>query len=109
MDQVVLDPAVLQTAIGTRNDLLVGGEEANPMKARRYAAYRQFTQMRYGTLTSGQRVVIPSVTWRIRDQFPDPEGRYVGFLPVSSSLRTINGSPVSIHHEPSVGKAARVG
>ncbi|XP_059384748.1 P2X purinoceptor 7-like isoform X3 [Carassius carassius] len=48
----------------------------------RYLAYRSFVSWCWGYLGRSVRVVIPScVVNRIRLQFPDPAGQYVGFRP----------------------------
>ncbi|XP_026103244.1 P2X purinoceptor 7-like [Carassius auratus] len=48
----------------------------------RYLAFRSFVSWCWGYLGRSVRVVIPScVVNRIRLQFPDPAGQYVGFRP----------------------------
>ncbi|XP_045925772.1 P2X purinoceptor 7 isoform X1 [Micropterus dolomieu] len=48
----------------------------------KHLAYRSFVSWCWGYLGRSVRVVIPScVVLRIRQQFPDPEGQYVGFRP----------------------------
>uniref|UniRef100_A0A803JMB7 Uncharacterized LOC116408826 n=2 Tax=Xenopus tropicalis TaxID=8364 RepID=A0A803JMB7_XENTR len=47
----------------------------------RKAAYRSFTAWMYGYLGGNNRKPIPScVVNKIRESFPDPNGRYTGFL-----------------------------
>ncbi|XP_078025797.1 P2X purinoceptor 7-like [Epinephelus lanceolatus] len=48
----------------------------------RYLAYRSFVSWCWGFLARRVRVVLPAcVVLRIRQEFPDEEGRYVGFRP----------------------------
>ncbi|XP_054759764.2 P2X purinoceptor 7-like [Lytechinus pictus] len=49
-------------------------------KSYRYASYRLFTYLVHGYLGRGVRKVIPScVVSRIRQEFPQPSGVYIGF------------------------------
>lgn len=49
----------------------------------RYCAYRCFVSWCWGWLGQRVRVVLPScVVLKIRQEFPDAEGQYVGFRPV---------------------------
>ena len=51
-----------------------------PAKAYRYAAYRNFTYFVHTRLGKGVRRRIPAcVIRRIREQFPAPDGMYVGY------------------------------
>ncbi|XP_016383292.1 P2X purinoceptor 7 [Sinocyclocheilus rhinocerous] len=48
----------------------------------RYLAYRSFVSWCWGYLGWNVRVVIPScVVHRIRQEYPDPTGQFVGFRP----------------------------
>ncbi|KAI2664086.1 P2X purinoceptor 7 [Labeo rohita] len=48
----------------------------------RFLAYRSFVSWCWGFLGQRIRVVLPScVVRRIRAEFPDSQGRYVGFRP----------------------------
>ncbi|XP_041420024.1 P2X purinoceptor 7-like [Xenopus laevis] len=56
-------------------------KQAAYMRGIRRAAYRSFTTWVYGYLGTGNRKVIPScIVTAIRAAFPDPKGKYVGFL-----------------------------
>lgn len=58
----------------------------------RYLAYRSFVSWCWGYLGRSVRVVIPScVVNRIRLQFPDPAGQYVGFRPPLDWIVTHGG------------------
>ncbi|XP_035679340.1 glycine-rich protein DOT1-like isoform X2 [Branchiostoma floridae] len=85
MDLYVLDQPVLRIARWARNDVLAlqdGDEPGADLRGFRHAAYRQWVLWHYGRLGQGNRVVVPScVTFRIRDEFPDPLRQYTGYIP----------------------------
>ncbi|XP_041443287.1 P2X purinoceptor 7-like isoform X2 [Xenopus laevis] len=56
-------------------------KEDKYMRGLRQATYRSFSVWIYGYLGTGVRKVIPScAVHAIRDAYPDPNGKYVGFL-----------------------------
>ncbi|XP_062581904.1 uncharacterized protein LOC134243685 [Saccostrea cucullata] len=80
-DVLILNEAVLALARLYRQGILAQPEDEDRNKANRHTAYRQFVLWHHGKLGAGNRRVIPSCCiWKIRDQFPDRFGNYVGFL-----------------------------
>uniref|UniRef100_A0AAV2K1X3 P2X purinoreceptor 7 intracellular domain-containing protein n=1 Tax=Knipowitschia caucasica TaxID=637954 RepID=A0AAV2K1X3_KNICA len=56
--------------------------EHKKSKRLRFVAYRSIVSWCWGQLGARIRVVIPAcAVLRIRQDFPDPDGQYVGFLP----------------------------
>ena len=76
---ICLDRDILEICIKARSD--IQAEEFNfSMESFRKAAYRQFALWRYGKLGRGNGRVIPScAVLKIRDTYPAPHGRYMGF------------------------------
>lgn len=49
----------------------------------RHCAYRQYISWRCGVPPSDSVPVVPSCcVWRVRAEFPSPDGEYSGFTPV---------------------------
>ncbi|XP_067290072.1 P2X purinoceptor 7 isoform X2 [Pseudorasbora parva] len=81
-EPVALNPYVLQAVYGTFRQFF--GEMTNPTlnSAYRHLAYRNFVRWCWGYLGRHIRVVIPScAVTRIRQQFPEQNENYIGFLP----------------------------
>ena len=76
---VALDRSVLSVAIISRSDVFADDPDYSPASYRK-AAYRQFIMWYHGHLGRGNRRVVPScVVWRVRDEYPAPDGNYLGF------------------------------
>ena len=80
---IVLDELVLEVAARHRDDVLAQPSDQDYNRGRTHTTYRQYTLWRqHGYLRTGNRRVVPSCcVWRIRGTYPDPLGRYVGFMP----------------------------
>ena len=76
---ICLDRDILEVCIKARCD--IRADEFNfSMESFRKAGYRQFALWRYGKLGRGNRRVIPAcAVRRIREHYPAPDGRYMGF------------------------------
>jgi hypothetical protein len=82
--QKIVDPFVINLARKLRQDILVYAEEGDIHKNMRHTAHRQFVLWRYGRLGAGNRQVIPSCcVQRIREAYPDPNGSYTGYMPLT--------------------------
>ena len=80
MDLYVLDPGVLAIARRYHQQVMAEGADQDTNRGYRWAGYTQYTLHQHGRLGAGNRIPIPSCcVWRIRDSFPDPNGRYEGF------------------------------
>lgn len=86
MDLYILNAGNLRLARRVWNDLRAevdAIEEGETNRQFRHAAYRNFVVWQYGILGPGNRVVIPSCcVTKVREVYPDPNGIYVGFIPV---------------------------
>jgi hypothetical protein len=52
-----------------------------------FASYQMFTRAKLGYIGKGNRVQLPPcVSSGIRNQFPDPNQSYVGFIPRTNEL-----------------------
>lgn len=76
---ICLDRDILEVCIKARCD--IRADEFNfTMESFRKAAYRQYALWTYGKLGRGNRRVIPACVVRmIRQSYPAPDGRYMGF------------------------------
>ena len=85
MDLYIIQPGVLNMAVGIWNDVRAQNVAQNHNERNRqlrYAAYRNFVMWQHGVLGSGNRVVVPScAVIRIRRSYPDSGGQYRGWLP----------------------------
>ena len=79
LDNICLDRDILEVCIKARCD--IRADEFNfPVESFRKAAYRQFAVWKYGKLGRGNRRVLPACAVRmIRQAYPSPDGRYMGF------------------------------
>lgn len=78
-NNICLDRDILEVCIKARCD--IRADEFNfSMESFRKAAYRQFALWKYGKLGRGNRRVLPACAVRmIRQAYPSPDGRYMGF------------------------------
>lgn len=75
----VLDTTVLSIVTVNTSEICVEDPEYTPLSYRK-AAYGQWVLWQHGYLGRGTRRVIPScVVWAVRDRYPSPDGRYLGF------------------------------
>ena len=76
---VVLDTNVLSIAIVDRSDVYADDPDYSPASYRK-SAYRQWILWQHGYLGRANRRVVPScVVWTVRNLYPSPDGRYLGF------------------------------
>ena len=78
-NSICLDRDILEVCIKAR--FVYRADEFNfAMESFRKAAYRQFALWKYGKLGRGNRRVLPAGAVRmIRQAYPSPDGRYMGF------------------------------
>ena len=79
-----INRSVLTVCILDRNDFYgdEDGDEAFSPANYRKAGYRQCILYRHGFLGRGNRKVVPScAVWKIKDNYPAPDNRYLGFRP----------------------------
>ena len=77
---IVLDPSVLSIARAQVKDIL-GFEDQDENTAFRYQAYRQHTLWVQGRLGRRSAKVVPSCcTKKIREKYPNIDGKYVPFF-----------------------------
>ena len=79
-DGVALDRSDLSVAIISRSDLFAADPDYSPASYQK-AAYCLFVMRYHGHLGRGNQLVVPScVVWRVRDEYPAPDGNYLGFI-----------------------------
>ena len=76
-----LDEAVLTLARLYREDVFALPADDNFNRANRHSAYRQYVLWMYENSELAKEKSFPScVDWKIRINYPEPTGQYVGFL-----------------------------
>ena len=87
MGVYIIQEGVLQLAVGIWNDVRAQAVAQHPGARNRqfhHAAYRQFVMWQHGLLGAGNRVFVPSCcVLVIRHRYPDPNGQYSKFMPIS--------------------------
>lgn len=78
---IVLDPRTVHVAVLNNADWLNSARRFDNRTLRK-TAYSQYVLWRWGHLGYGNHRVIPScIVWKIRDQYPEPEGgEYMGYM-----------------------------
>ena len=80
-DWFLLGPTIVDCIRATQS-IDAGGGCADINKKCRFKSYQMYTRAKFGYLGKGKRVQLPScVTNGIRNNFPDPNQCYIGFLP----------------------------
>ncbi|KAM9810567.1 P2X purinoceptor 7 [Neosynchiropus ocellatus] len=85
-DRLVLHRPLLEAVLLYRNPFAPVGRTADL----RHCAYEQYVKWRFGLPPEESHPAIPSCcVWRIREEYPSPDGKYSGFQPDRTmSLRT---------------------
>jgi len=80
-DWLLLGPTIVDCIRATQS-IDAGGGCADINKQCRFKSYQMYTRAKFGYLGKGKRVQLPScVSNGIRNNFPDPNQCYIGFLP----------------------------
>ena len=75
----MLNRDILSVTIVDRHDVLVGDATYTP-EAYRKSAFCQWIMWKVGYLGKGVRCVVPScIVWAVRDRYPAPDRRSLGF------------------------------
>lgn len=80
-EQLVLRRSLLEAVLLYR-DPLSSSDDRGQTAALRHCAYRQYISWRFGVPPNDSHPVIPSCcVWRVREEYPSPDGQYSGFRP----------------------------
>lgn len=80
--QLVLSHSLLEAVLLYR-DPLSSLADRGQAASLRHCAYRQYISWRFGVPPNDTHPVIPSCcVWRVREEYPSPDGQYSGFRPV---------------------------
>lgn len=81
-EQLVLSRSLLEAVLLYR-DPLSSLADRGQTATLRHCAYRQYISWRFGVPPNDTHPVIPSCcVWRVREEYPSPDGQYSGFRPV---------------------------
>ncbi|XP_010748921.3 P2X purinoceptor 7 isoform X1 [Larimichthys crocea] len=81
-DQLVLRRSLLEAVLLYLDPLSLPADRGQNA-ALRHCAYRQYITWRFGVPPNDTHPAIPSCcVWRIREEYPSPDGQYSGFRPV---------------------------
>ncbi|XP_036954783.1 P2X purinoceptor 7 isoform X1 [Acanthopagrus latus] len=81
-EQLVLRRSLLEAVLLYR-DPLSSLADRGQTATLRHCAYRQYISWRFGVPPNDTHPVIPSCcVWRVREEYPSPDGQYSGFRPV---------------------------
>uniref|UniRef100_A0A672J039 P2X purinoceptor n=1 Tax=Salarias fasciatus TaxID=181472 RepID=A0A672J039_SALFA len=84
-EQLVLQRPLLE-AVLLYEDPLSSPGQGTRTAALRHCAYRQYISWRFGAPPAEAHPVIPSCcVWRIREEYPSPQGHYRGFTPSNAT------------------------
>ncbi|XP_041644411.1 P2X purinoceptor 7 [Cheilinus undulatus] len=84
-EQLVLRRPLLEAVLLYRDPLTPPSDQAQTA-ALRHCAYRQYISWRFGVPPADTHPAIPSCcVWRIRDEYPSPDGQYGGFRPTRTA------------------------
>ena len=92
-EQLVLRRSLLEAVLLYQDPLSLPVGEVQ-IAALRHCAYRQYINWRFGVPPNDAHPAIPSCcVWRIREEYPSPDGQYSGFTParVASMEACSNG------------------
>ncbi|KAM9360252.1 P2X purinoceptor 7 [Symphorus nematophorus] len=80
-EQLVLRRSLLEAVLLYR-DPLSSPPDQGQTAALRHCAYRQYISWRFGVTPNDTHPTIPSCcVWRVREEYPSPDGQYSGFRP----------------------------
>ncbi|XP_034027136.1 P2X purinoceptor 7 [Thalassophryne amazonica] len=87
-EQLVLRRPLLEITLLCQNPLSSPSLQGQTA-ALRHCAYKRYISWRFGVLPGYAHPVIPSCcVWRIREDYPSPDGQYSGFGPQVVSMQT---------------------
>uniref|UniRef100_A0A3Q0RW80 P2X purinoceptor n=1 Tax=Amphilophus citrinellus TaxID=61819 RepID=A0A3Q0RW80_AMPCI len=80
-EQLVLRRSLLEAVLLYQDPLSPSGKQVQTA-ALRHCAYRQYISWRFGVPPNDSHPAVPSCcVWRVRREYPSPDGQYSGFRP----------------------------